>query len=66
MKRFTIKELAEELERSQDFIRDEISKRRIAFHRLGRRLYVTQSDLDAYLQRSRTPAFAERKPKEGK
>jgi len=60
LKKFTIKEVARELERSEDFVRDEITKRRIAHLKIGGRLYVTQSDLTDYLERCRVAAYGER------
>jgi excisionase family DNA binding protein len=59
LKKFSVKQVAQNLERSQDFIRDEISKRRIAHLRIGGRLYVTESDLHAYIQRCRVAAYGE-------
>jgi excisionase family DNA binding protein len=55
----SVKEFAESIGRSTDFARDEIDKRRIAHHRLGGRIFITESDLKDYLRRSRTAAYGE-------
>ena len=56
----TIRESAQEIKKSSDFIRDEISKGHIAVHRLGGRIMITREDLSAYLSRCRVAAYAER------
>ena len=63
MKKFTVKEVAQEIRRSDDFVYDEIDARRLAHLRIGGRIFVTQSDLDAYLERCRVAAHGERLPK---
>jgi excisionase family DNA binding protein len=57
--KLTIAETAKELRKSTDFVRNEISKRRLASFRLGWRYFVAREDLEAYLERSRTAAFGE-------
>jgi excisionase family DNA binding protein len=57
----SVKEFAEAIDRSTDFARDEINKRRIAHHRLGGRIFITEADLKDYLQRARVAAYGERK-----
>jgi excisionase family DNA binding protein len=59
LKLLTIKEAAERIGRSTDFVRDEVSKKKIAHHRLGGRYYVSEQDLSEYLSRSRVAAFGE-------
>jgi excisionase family DNA binding protein len=56
----TVKEFAGAIGRSVDFARDEIEKKRIAHLRLGARIFITESDLEAYLARARTAALGER------
>ena len=60
MKKFTVKEVAKELKRSDDFMYDEIRLNHIAYLKIGGRFYITQSDLDAYLERARVAAYGER------
>ena len=55
----TIKQTAEELGRSTDFIRNEINRKHLAHHRLGGRIFISRDDLTAYLKRSRVAAFGE-------
>jgi excisionase family DNA binding protein len=55
----TIAIVAVLLTTSEDFVRDEIRKRRLAHHRLGWRIFVSRADLEEYLSRQRTPAFGE-------
>jgi excisionase family DNA binding protein len=57
---FTVNEVAAKLRSSHFFVRDEMDRRRLAFLRFGRRYYVRESDLTAYLMRVRTPAFGEK------
>ena len=57
--RLTLSETAHELRCSVDFVRDEISRRKLAVYRLGWRLYVSRDDLSDYLKRSRISAFGE-------
>jgi excisionase family DNA binding protein len=58
-KLFSVREAAKELGRSTDFVRDEINRKRLAYHRLGGRIFVCERDLEAYLNRSRIAAFGE-------
>jgi excisionase family DNA binding protein len=58
--KLTIAETAVELRRSTDFVRSEISRRRLAFIRLGWRYFITREDLEAYLKRFRTAALGEK------
>jgi excisionase family DNA binding protein len=55
-----VNEVAEALGRSQDFIRDEIAKGKLAHHRIGGRIFVTEEDLAEYVTRSRIAAYGER------
>jgi excisionase family DNA binding protein len=55
----TVTQVAFEATSSEDYIRDEIARRRIAIHRFGRRILISRADLRAYLQRTRTAAFGE-------
>jgi len=59
----TVQKIAEDISRSTDFVRDEIKKRRLSHLRIGGRLYVTEDDLAAYLERSRVAAYGERPAK---
>jgi excisionase family DNA binding protein len=58
-KLFSVREAAKELGRSTDFVRDEINRKRLAHHRLGGRIFVSERDLEAYLNRNRIAAFGE-------
>jgi excisionase family DNA binding protein len=55
----TINEVAAQLRSSHFFVRDEINKRHLAHLRFGRRFYVRQADVDAYMQRVRRAALGE-------
>jgi excisionase family DNA binding protein len=55
----TIAIVAVSLTTSEDFVRDEIRKRRLAHHRLGWRIFVSRADLEEYLKRQRTSALGE-------
>lgn len=52
----SIREAAAVLVVSQDFVRDEIRRKRLAHNRLGRRFYISPADLAEYLQRTRVAA----------
>jgi excisionase family DNA binding protein len=52
-------QIAQELRRSTDFVRDEINRKRLAHHRMGGRIFVSRDDLRAYLKRCRVAAFGE-------
>jgi excisionase family DNA binding protein len=58
-KLFSVRETAKELGRSTDFVRDEINRKRLAHHRLGGRIFVSERDLEAYLNRNRIAALGE-------
>ena len=60
MELLTIAIVAVLLTTSEDFVRDEIRKRRLAHHRLGWRIFISRGDLEDYLQRRRTAALGER------
>jgi excisionase family DNA binding protein len=55
----TIAIVAVALTTSEDFVRDEIRKSRLAHHRLGWRIFVSRADLEEYLGRQRTAALGE-------
>lgn len=52
--------VAEILDRSIDATRDLISNRKIAHYRIGGRIMVSESDLEAYLDRQRVAAYGEK------
>jgi excisionase family DNA binding protein len=56
----TIKQTAERTERSTDFWRDEITRKRIAYHKIGGRYYIAEEDLNDYMTRARVAAYGER------
>jgi excisionase family DNA binding protein len=58
-RRYGIKNVAEILNISPDATRDLISKRAIAHHRIGGKIMVSESDLEAYLDRQRIAAYGE-------
>ena len=62
-KTYSVKELAEALEISEETVRDIIRLKRIAYHRVGGqargRIRIAESDLQAFLQRSRVAAVDE-------
>jgi excisionase family DNA binding protein len=67
MQKFTIRQAAEVLEMSADFVRDQMEKKRLAYHKIGGRYYIAEDDLNEYIARSRVAAFGEsvhRKSKE--
>jgi excisionase family DNA binding protein len=59
---FTLREAAEELRSSTDFLRTQIREGALAFHRVGGRIRIARIDLDAFLACRRTPAAGENKP----
>jgi hypothetical protein len=62
----TVRKVAEELDRCSDFVRDEMSKKRLAYHKIGGRYYIATEDLADYVNRSRVAAFGERRAKKSK
>jgi excisionase family DNA binding protein len=56
----TIKQVADELGRSTDFIRTEIKLQHLASHRMGGRIFISRRDLTHYIEKSRTPAVGEK------
>jgi excisionase family DNA binding protein len=56
----SVSQTAEELGRSTDFVRDEISRKHLAHHRMGGRIFVSRDDLIDYVKRCRVAAFGER------
>jgi excisionase family DNA binding protein len=57
----TLREAAEEIRSSTDFLRTQIREGALAFHRVGGRIRIARIDLDAFLARRRTPAASETK-----
>lgn len=49
----TIPEVAEQLKVGERFVRRLIFERRIAFHKIGRHVRISQADLDAFKRASR-------------
>jgi excisionase family DNA binding protein len=58
--KLTIAETAAELRSCTDFVRDEIRRRKLAFHRFGWRILISRDDLEDYLRRTRTAAYGEK------
>jgi excisionase family DNA binding protein len=56
----TVPEVAAVVRRPAQFIYDEITRKRIAVHRIGGRIFISERDLDHYIERSRQPALGER------
>jgi excisionase family DNA binding protein len=59
----TRQEVARRLERSFDFVRNEIRRGRMAHHKFGSKVFVHISDFADYVARSRTPSAAEKEAK---
>jgi excisionase family DNA binding protein len=62
-KRLSIREVAELLNMSVDSVRTRLEKRQLAFHRIGGprgRIRIAESDLEAFLERSRVAAHCEK------
>jgi excisionase family DNA binding protein len=59
----SVAEAAAQIRRKRWFIYDEIKKRKLAHYVVGGRCCISQSDLDAYIARSRVPALGEPKSK---
>jgi excisionase family DNA binding protein len=55
----TIKQTAKEIGRCEDFVRNEVDRKRLACHRFGNRIFISRDDLTAYCKRIRTPAVGE-------
>lgn len=53
---YTIEEAAVQLKISRSTLHQIISKRRIGFYKLGRRIYFSQEDLDRYKASRRVEA----------
>ena len=53
---YGIRELAEALKISTDAARDLLWRRKIAYRKIGGRLRVSESDLDAFMSRTRVAA----------
>jgi excisionase family DNA binding protein len=58
-KLYTLNELCEILQVSQQAARDLLWSHKIAYRKIGGRLRVSQTDLDDYLRRTRIPAHDE-------
>jgi excisionase family DNA binding protein len=58
-KHFSVREVAEILGISTDAVRTHIEKRRVAFNKLGGRIRIAESDLDAFMARTRVAAHGE-------
>jgi excisionase family DNA binding protein len=56
---YGIRELAEALNMSQDAARDLLWRRKLAYRKIGGRLRVSESDLEAFLARTRVAAHGE-------
>jgi excisionase family DNA binding protein len=63
---FSVAEAAQLLSRSRFFIYDEIARGKLACHRIGGKIAISQDDLDSYVSRSRVAALGERKTKKPK
>jgi hypothetical protein len=63
LKLLDIRKVAERMERCKDFVREQMRLKRLAYHKIGGRYYVSEEDLADYLARSRVAAFGERKTK---
>ncbi|HEY9787977.1 MAG TPA: helix-turn-helix domain-containing protein [Candidatus Obscuribacterales bacterium] len=57
VKTYTVDEFAQTVGISRTKAWKEIHQRRIAYVRLGRRILITQQQLDEYLKRNEVPAF---------
>jgi excisionase family DNA binding protein len=62
----TVAETAEYLNTSERFVRRLIAERRIAFHRVGRHLRFSMSDLEEWLALRRVPAVDRRPTRRGR
>jgi excisionase family DNA binding protein len=58
-KHFSVREVAEILSLSTDAVRTQIEKRRLAFNKVGGRIRIAESDLDAFMDRTRVSAHGE-------
>lgn len=47
---------------SSDFVRDQMEKKKLAYHKIGGRYFIAEEDLEKYIERSRVAAFGERPP----
>jgi len=54
---------AEQLNRKRWFVYGEIYKGKLAYHKVGGQIAVSQHDLDEYVARSRVAALGEKKTK---
>jgi excisionase family DNA binding protein len=59
----SIAEASAQLQRHPQFLYEQVAARRIAHHRVGGRIFITQGDLDSFIAASRKPALRERKTK---
>jgi excisionase family DNA binding protein len=59
----SVAKAAELLGRKRWFIYDEINRKRIAYHRIGGQICISQRDLDDYVARARIAALGEKKTK---
>jgi excisionase family DNA binding protein len=58
-KHFSLREVAEMLNVSVDCLRTLLEKRRLAFNKVGGRIRIAESDLEAFLARNRVAAHSE-------
>jgi excisionase family DNA binding protein len=58
-KHFSLREVAELLNVSIDCLRTQLEKRRVAFTKVGGRIRIAESDLEAFLARGRVSAYGE-------
>jgi excisionase family DNA binding protein len=58
-KHFSLREVADMLNVSVDCLRTQLEKRRVAFNKVGGRIRIAESDLEAFLARNRIAAHGE-------
>jgi excisionase family DNA binding protein len=58
-KHFSVAEVAKTLSISTDAVRTLIEKRLLAFNKVGGRIRIAESDLDAFMTRTRVAAHGE-------
>jgi excisionase family DNA binding protein len=57
----SVAEAAGQVSRARWFMYGEIKKRKIPYHQIGGCICISQTDLDAYVARSRVPALGEKR-----
>jgi excisionase family DNA binding protein len=62
----SVSQAAKELTHGPFWLYEQVRLKKIPYHRIGRRIFFSQDDLDAYIAKSRVAALGEKKAKSSK